>query len=404
MSFSIGLSGLRSTNEQLNVISQNIANVDTAGFKSGRAEFSAIYSGGLPGGVEVADVSSNFDRDGDVINTGRSMDMAISGRGFFVLNNNGETAYTRAGTFNRDASNYIVANDGSKLQGYPVDSSGALLDGVVTDLQVATGTLAASESTTVNFAANLKADSAVPVTAFDTTAITPDMYNYSQSSTVYDSLGTEHVLTQYFVKDGATTNSWDAYYFVDGTDLNPTTTTPAHTMLFNSDGSIDTTTAGPINFTHTLTNGADNLNINISLNDMSQNSADFSLSRNETDGYGAGELKNIRVDDDGSLYGVYTNGQDKLQGKVILADFANPDGLRQGDNTSWSQSFASGAPMLGVPDSGTLGSLSSGAYEGSNVDLTGELVNLMTAQRNYQANAKTISAAEQMTQVLFSSF
>jgi len=404
MSFSIGLSGLRATNEQLDVISQNIANVDTSGFKSGRAEFSAIYSGGLPGGVEVAEVTSNFDRDGSVINTGRSMDMAISGRGFFVLNNNGETAYTRAGTFNRDASNYIVSNNGARLQGYPVDSSGALLDGVVTDLQVATGTLQASESSLVNFAANLKADSAVPVTAFNTTAITPDMYNYSQSSTVYDSLGTEHVLTQYFVKDGTNANEWHAYYFIDGTDLNPAPTTPSHTLQFNSDGSITAGTAGPITINHTLSNGATNLAIDLSLNDMTQNSADFSLSRNETDGYGAGELKNIRVDDDGSVYGVYTNGQDMLQGKVVLADFANPNGLSQGDNTTWTQTFASGAPMLGVPDSGTLGSLSSGAYEGSNVDLTGELVNLMTAQRNYQANAKTISAAEQMTQVLFSSF
>ncbi|WDD99320.1 flagellar hook protein FlgE [Thalassomonas actiniarum] len=398
MSFSIGLSGLRSTNEQLNVISQNIANVDTSGFKSGRAEFSAIYSGGLPGGVEVADVSSNFDRDGSVINTGRSMDMAISGRGFFVLNNNGETAYTRAGTFNRDASNYIVSNSGAKLQGYPVDSSGALLEGVVTDLQVATGTLQASESSIVNFAANLKADSAIPVTAWNPASIQPDMYNYSQSSTVYDSLGTEHVLTQYFVKTG--TSTWDAHYFVDGAAAG---TTPTQALTFDASGNL-LTPAAAVNLTHNVTNGANNLAIDLSLTDMSQNNADFSLSRNETDGYGAGELKNIRVDDDGSVYGVYTNGQDKLQGKVILADFANPDGLSQGDNTTWTQTFASGAPMLGVPDSGTLGSLSSGAYEGSNVDLTGELVNLMTAQRNYQANAKTISAAEQMTQVLFSSF
>ena len=295
MSFSIGLSGLRATNEQLDVISQNIANVDTSGFKSGRAEFSAIYSGGSPGGVEVSSVSTNFDRDGDIINTGRSMDMAISGRGFFVLNNNGETAYTRAGTFNRDASNYIVANDGSKLQGYPVDSNGALLDGVVSDLQVATGTLPASASSTVIFAANLKADSAIPATAFNPASIQPDMYNYSQSSTTYDSLGTEHVLTQYFVKTGA--NTWDAHYFMDGAAAGGT---PTQAMTFDTDGVL-LTPAGTVNITHPLTNGASNMAVDITVNDMSQNSGDFSLSRNETNGYGAGELKNIRVDDDGSL-------------------------------------------------------------------------------------------------------
>jgi len=401
MSYSIGLSGLRSTNEQLNVISQNIANVNTAGFKAGRAEFSAVYSGGAPGGVEVAAVSSNFDRDGDVVNTGRSMDLAISGRGFFVLNNGGETAYTRAGSFIRNANNFIETSGGARLQGYPVDANGALLSGVISDLKVGTGTLPAKASESVEFAANLKADAPVPaVTPFDPTNIQPDMYNYSQSGKVFDSLGSEHVLTQYFVKSAApATNEWTAHYFIDG---KPAGTTAQQTLTFDTSGKI-TSPTGSVTVSQAITS-ADPLSIKISMTNMSQNAASFSLSRNETDGYGAGELKTIRVDDDGSLYGVYTNGQDKLQGKVILADFANPNGLRQGDNTTWSQSFASGAPNVGVPGSGTLGSLTSGAYEGSNVDLTGELVSLMTAQRNYQANSKTISAAEKMTQVLFNAF
>nr|WP_075496702.1 flagellar hook protein FlgE [Moritella viscosa]SHN97878.1 Flagellar hook protein [Moritella viscosa] len=400
MSYSIGLSGLRSTNEQLDVISQNIANVNTAGFKSGRAEFSAVYSGGSAGGVEVAAVSSNFDRDGDVVNTGRSMDLAISGRGFFVLNNGGETSYTRAGSFVRNASNYIENSGGARLQGYPVDANGALLSGVVSDLKVGTGTLPVKASSNVEFAANLKADASAPTTAFDPANIQPDMYNYSQSGKVYDSLGTEHVLTQYFVKSaGPATNEWTAHYFIDGEQAG---TTATKTLNFDTSGKM----ISPINAVELskVIRGAEPLNIKMSMTNMSQNAASFSLSRNETNGYGAGDLKTIRIDDDGSLYGVYTNGQDKLQGKVILADFANPNGLRQGDNTAWSQSFASGAPNIGLPSSGTLGALTSGAYEGSNVDLTGELVSLMTAQRNYQANSKTISAAEKMTQVLFNAF
>ena len=400
MSYSIGLSGLRSTNEQLNVISQNIANVNTAGFKSGRAEFSAVYSGGSAGGVEVAAISSNFDRDGDVVNTGRAMDLAISGSGFFVLNNGGEASYTRAGSFVRNASNYIETSSGARLQGYPVDANGALLSGVISDLKVGTGTLPAKASSSDEFAANLKADAPVPATAFDPANIKPDMYNYSQSGKVYDSLGTEHVLTQYFVKSATpATNEWTAHYFIDGT---PAGTTAKQTLTFDTSGNI-TSPAGSVTVSQAIT-GADPLSIKISMTNMSQNAASFSLSRNETNGYGAGDLKTIRIDDDGSLYGVYTNGQDKLQGKVILANFANPNGLRQGDNTTWGQSFASGAPTVGLPSSGTLGSLTSGAYEGSNVDLTGELVSLMTAQRNYQANSKTISAAEKMTQVLFNAF
>lgn len=407
MSYSIGLSGLRSTNEQLGVISQNIANVNTSGFKSGRAEFSAIYSGGAPGGVEVASVSSNFSRDGDVVNTGRSMDLAISGRGFFVLNNGGESSYTRAGSFIRNATNHIETSSGARLQGYPVDASGALLSGVISDLQVGTGTLPAKASSNVNFAANLKSDSSVPVTAFDPANIQPDMYNYSQSGIVHDSLGSEHILSHYFVKkapDATATpaigeNEWDVHYFVDDV---PAAGTPVQAMKFDTSGKLIAPTTS-VNITHPLTT-ADSLAISINLNEMSQNAASFSLNRNETNGYSAGELKTIRIDDDGSLYGVYTNGQDKLQGKVVLADFANPNGLRQGDNTTWSQSYASGTAMVGLPSSGTLGSLTSGAYEGSNVELTGELVSLMTAQRNYQANAKTITAAEQMTKVLFNSF
>ena len=393
MSYSIGLSGLRATNEQLGVISHNIANVNTAGFKTGRAEFSAVYGGGQPGGVEVSAVTQNFERDGDVVNTGRSLDLAISGSGFFVLDDNGQTAYTRAGTFNRDSDNYITTNSGARLQGYMVNDSGQLLNGVVSDLRVVSGNLPATASTSVEFAANLKADSDVKpaLPAFDIN--NPDTYNYSQSGTVYDSLGTEHTLSQYFVKTG--TNAWTVHYYMDGNDLG----TPAN-LTFNSDGTLNTPAAA-INLTYAPTNGSDPLALSLDVQNMSQNAADFSLTRNESNGYGAGELSGVRIEEDGSMYAVFTNGQDQLQGRVIMADFANPDGLRKGDDTAWYQSFGSGDPVVGTAGTGTLGTLTSGAYEGSNVELTGELVNLMTAQRNYQANAKSISTADQMTQVLF---
>lgn len=396
MSYSIGLSGLRATNQSLGVISHNIANVSTAGFKSARAEFAAVYGGGQPGGVEVNNVSQNFERDGDVVNTGRSLDLAISGQGFFMTSLNGQAAYTRAGTFNRDADNFIVANNGMRLQGYMANEAGQLLNGVVQDLRIDVANLPAKASTQLDFVANLKADAvAVDSGANPFDPADASSYNFSQSSELYDSLGTRHVLTQYFVKTGD--NSWEVNYRIDGNAV-----AAAQDLTFNTDGTL-ASPAGNIVLNYAPA-GAEAMTVSLDPANMTQFAADFNVSRNQPDGHTAGELAGVRFESNGNMYAVFTNGQDQLKGKVVMASFANPNGLRQGDDTSWLQSFASGAPAIGEPNTGTLGSLTAGAYEGSNVELTGELVNLMTAQRNYQANSKSISAADKMTQVLFNSF
>lgn len=395
MSFSIGLSGLRATNQDLGTISQNIANVSTAGFKSGRSEFASIYSGGQPGGVEVARVSQNFEKDGDKVYTGRALDLAISGGGFFITSLNGQTAYTRAGTFNKDLDNYIVASNGMRLQGYPANANGQLLTGVVQDLRISTASLPARASTQVELIANLKADAATINTAAPGYTFDPldaTSYNYSQSGKIYDSLGAEHVLTQYYVKTGS--NQWDVHYTLDGAAVGAT-----ETMTFDAAGKL---TAPTGNITLNLTPaGANPIALAINPSQVSQYAGAFSFTRNQSDGYSAGDLAGVRVEENGNVYAVFTNGQDQLQGQVVMANFANPDGLRQGNNTSWYQSFASGQPVIGEPGTGTLGKLTAGSYEGSNVELSDELVNLMTAQRNYQANSKSISAADKMTQVLF---
>ncbi|MBU3823802.1 MAG: flagellar basal body protein FlgE [Candidatus Oceanisphaera merdipullorum] len=393
MSLTIGLSGLRATNESLGVISHNIANVSTAGFKSARAEFAAVYGGGQAGGVGVSNVSQDFGRDGDVVNTGRALDLAISGNGFFMTQHNGQMSYTRAGTFNRDADNFIVSGNGSRLQGYMTNEAGQLEQGVLGDLRIDGGSLPAKASTKLDFTANLKADAVAPTSVFDVADATS--YNFSQSSEVYDSLGSRHVVTQYFVKTGD--NKWNVHSQVDGAAVGV-----AQAMEFNTDGTL-LAPAGSMTLNFAPA-GANAMTLSIDPTKMTQYASDFSVSRNQADGYTAGELAGVRFESNGDMYAVFTNGQDQLKGKVVMANFANPNGLRQGNDTTWQQSFASGAPTLGEPGTGTLGSLTAGAYEGSNVELTGELVNLMTAQRNYQANSKTISTADKMTQILFSSF
>ncbi|WKE66531.1 flagellar hook protein FlgE [Gallaecimonas kandeliae] len=394
MSYNIGLSGLRTTNQALDVISQNIANVSTAGFKAGRAEFAALYSGGQPGGVELAGVTQDFGKDGTKEFTGRNLDLAITGQGFFVTKNSlGQAVYTRAGTFGKDAQNYITAASGERLQGYGVDANGNLLTGVMSDLKVSASNLPAKASTQLDFAANLRADAAVPANAFD--PADASSYNFSYTSSLYDSLGSEHNLTQYFVKTGP--NAWTVNYYVDGAALG----SPAsQAVTFNTDGTLSSP-AAPVSL-NLAPAGADPMTVSLDMSTSTQYAADFNASY-DADGYSSGELAGVRVDNDGGLYAVFTNGKDLLQGKVVLANFDNPEGLAKGDNTSWTQTFASGNAMLGEPGTGSLGNLTAGAYEGSNVDLTGELVNLMTAQRNYQANAKSISTADKMTQVLFSS-
>ncbi|WP_305417738.1 flagellar hook protein FlgE [Photobacterium leiognathi] len=395
MSFDIALSGLDATNVQLNTISNNIANVSTSGFKESRTEFSAVYNGMQAGGVEVAAISQNFDKTGSITGTGRPLDLAISGSGFFVTKDHtGQTLYTRSGVFGSDKDNNIVSNNGAKLQGYTVDANNNLQAGAVGNLKITTASLPAKATGELAFVANLDARSSVidpAINPFDPNST--DSFNSSYTSKVYDSLGNPHTVTQYFTKTNA--NEWQVNVVVDGA----ATPTQTQNVVFNTDGTLQSPTAPfAVNFNPA---GADAANINIDIAGTTQFGADFGVSTNAPNGYTSGELAGVRVEDNGMVFATYTNGQSQLQGQVMLADFANPQGLVKTNGTSWIQSFSSGAPVNGAPSTGTLGGLVAGALEGSNVDLTSELVSLMTAQRNYQANAKTISTSDKLTQSLF---
>ncbi|ABV85401.1 flagellar hook protein FlgE [Shewanella pealeana] len=398
MSFNIALSGLQATTQDLNTISNNIANSSTVGFRSGRSEFSAIYNGGQAGGVNVMSTSQNFSMGGSLTYTGRQLDMGIQGEGFFVLSGqDGSTSYARAGMFNQDADGYITDPAGNRLQGYSIGATGNLQNGNVTDLQVQTGALAAQATSTIGLTSNL--DARVEVIDPATSPFDPDdASTYHSSSTIaaFDSLGNEHALTQYYVKTAD--NKWSVHYNMDGTDVTPV---GGHTLEFDSNGMLTTGNDITLNITDAaIIGGASNMELALSFDKSTQYAADYNNSSLNQNGYTSGELNGIRIDDNGMLYGTYTNGQEQIQGQVVLADFSNPNGLVPTSNNAWTASNAAGQPIIGTPTTGTLGGLSAGYLEGSNVDQTAEMVNLMTAQRNYQSNAKVLDTNSTMQQAL----
>ncbi len=417
MSFNIALSGLNASNTELNTISNNIANVSTTGFKGSRTEFASVYNAGQAGGVSVSSISQDFDSMGSITGTGRNLDMAITGGGFFVTKDStGQNVYTRSGIFNTAADGSITTSSGAVLQGYTVDDNNNLQTGQIADLVVNTAGLPAQATGNISFVANLDAtaesvtpnmipDPAEPLlptdpgypslplvdeNAFDPE--TPSSFTSSYTTQVYDSLGNPHTVTQYFVKTDE--NQWDVHTIIDGNAAAASTST----IEFNTDGSLKTGSAYQVGFQPA---GADPMNIDIDLAGTTQYGNNFVVSQNNPDGYTSGEFNSIAVGDDGSIYAMYTNGQSQLQGQVVLADFASPQGLTQVSGTGWTQSFSSGEALYGTAGVGTFGSIASGALEGSNVDLTESLVNLMTAQRNYQANTKTITTSNDLTQALF---
>ncbi|ABM23325.1 MULTISPECIES: flagellar hook protein FlgE [unclassified Shewanella] len=391
MSFNIALSGLQATTQDLNTISNNIANASTNGFRGGRSEFASIYNGGQAGGVSVMSTTQNFSKGGSLTYTGRQLDMGIQGEGFFVLKGtDGGAMYARAGMFHKDSQGFITDPVGSRLQGYSVNATGKIQQGNVGDLQVQTASLAAKATTQVGLVSNLDARVDPIAVAFDPKDI--NSYHSIGTTSVYDSLGAEHVVTQYYVKTAP--NEWTVNYTLDGVQLTEQTT-----LTFDAKGVLDPTTTKQA-FDLTLPNGASNLQFEINFDKSTQYAAKYNNSSLSQDGYTSGELKGVRLDDNGMLYGTYTNGQEQLQGQVILANFSNPNGLSAVSNNAWVATNTAGQAITGAPSTGTMGTVTGGYLEGSNVDTTAEMVNLMSAQRNYQSNAKVLDVNSTMQQAL----
>ncbi|MCH7345263.1 flagellar hook-basal body complex protein [Pelomonas sp. CA6] len=398
MSFEIARSGINAVSASLETISNNIANAGTYGFKSSRANFSAMYADSQAIGAEMSSVSQSIEKGGGLFNTGRGMDAMIQGRGFFAVRNDaGQQVFTRVGLFNVDKQGYVVDAHGRKVQGYAavLDASGKPVPGAglgaLGDLRVQAGQIPAQASDKLAFNGNLSSDWSVPAKT-PVKKDEPGSFNSSVTSVVYDSLGAKHSLSQYFVK---TPTGVDVYYSFDGAALGAT---PDAQLSFDAKGQLGTVPAVTVNATPG--NGAAPMSIALDYTGTTRFSGDTTTLTNAANGYAAGTMTGTSIAEDGSLVATYSNGQKQTVGTVALATFANEGALKPISDTSWEANNDSGAALFTRPGAGTASKLSGGALEQSNVDITGELVNLMSAQRNYQANTKLISTENEMVRAL----
>ncbi len=406
MSFNSALSGLNAASQDLDVIGNNVANSGTVGFKQSQIDFADVYANSLASnvslevgtGTRVAQVAQQFTQ-GTITTTSNPLDVAINGDGFYRLDNNGTITYSRNGQFQVDKNGYIINSNGNRLMGYGATAGGKISSGAVSDLQINTANMPPKATSTVSNGLNLNSTSTVPANAFNIND--PTSYNNSTSATIYDSLGNAHTLQTYYAMT-STSNTWNVYASLDGTPVGytpPAAAVPVTTLSFTSSGALST--GSPVTLSLPLANGAATpQSVQLNYTGSTQYGAAFSVNALSQDGYTTGQLSNFNIGKDGTIVGNYTNTQTAVLGQVVLANFTDPNGLQPLGSNEWGVTAASGPELVGAPGSSSLGVLQSSAVENSNVDLTNQLVNMITAQRDYQANAQTIKTEDAITQTL----
>lgn len=414
MSFQQGLSGLNSSSKNLDVIGHNIANANTVGMKASRAEFAEVYassinaSGGTNSGIGVTvAATTQIFTQGNITVTGNDLDVAINGSGFYELTMpNGSMAYSRAGMFKLNNEGQVVTNIGGQLMGYPTDSEGTRLSFTTQPLSLPTGGPIPARATS-NISTEFNLDARAPV--FNTVSPPTPLSKYGTSVIAYDPQGLEVPVGLAFQKTGV--NEWTVYRSVNGSA--PAQSTPPTVLRFNDDGTLRTTptldasgnvvTPASVMPPITLTspnNPAVTFNATLDYGDATQFGIDFAVNNLEQNGYRPGELTSLKINESGVITASYSNGQTRAAGQIALVNFRNVQGLQPTGNGNWQANFATGEPVHGAPGEGKFGSLRSGALEDSNIDITGELVSMMTAQRAYQANAQTIKTQDQVFSTL----
>ncbi|HHE6467586.1 TPA: flagellar hook protein FlgE [Providencia rettgeri] len=415
MSFSQAVSGLNAASAGLDSIGNNIANSATNGFKGATTSFADMFAGsGVGLGVNVAAVTQNF-KDGPITRTDRATDVAISGNGFFrVQDQNGDTYYSRDGQFLRDKSGNLVNNQGMVVTGYPasVDEKGNVTiqsGGVPAGLNIPTDMMDAKASELAKLTINLNSEDKIKDKPFDVN--NPDdsaTYNFSTTMTAYDSQGNTHEISVYFVKSAD--NEWKVYakdandkvatQLINTEDVDDTVVVH-NKLIFDGNGRLSAPTDATFDFNYKGLNGANDGVLKVDLNKTRQQKvSESSVSAIDVNGYPAGEYTTFKIEDNGLITANYSNQQKRVVGQVALSAFANPNGLVSQGGNVWASSNASGNPMDGVPGVGQFGKLTSGALESSNVDMSQELISMIVMQRNYQSNAQTIKTQDQMLQTL----
>ena len=414
MSFNTALTGLNAAQADLNVKSHNIANVNTTGFKGSRAEFADVYAVSAFGssttaigsGAVLNNVAQQFSQ-GNLEFTDNSLDLAISGQGFFALAPNkvsGEVLYSRAGAFGVDSEGYITNSSGQYLRTFPVNTDGTVSSTALSSsnpLQLPATSGTPSATANVVLGTNIPSSAANIAGAIDPTD--PTTYTNSTSAAVFDSLGNEHVISVYYQKTAA--NTWDVDVYIDEPSGGNTQTQLGATKTLTFDpaagGALLTVpSSGTYSVTALASGAAVPQAISLDFVGTTQNSGTFNVTKLTQDGYATGQLSGLDISDSGFVRASYTNGQFEALGKIALANFPNAQGLKQIGGTAWKETIDSGAVLAGEAGTGTFGLVQSGALEASNIDLTKELVGLITAQRNFQANSKAIETNNAITQTI----
>jgi len=423
MSFYTSLSGLKASQTEMSAISHNLANVATNGFKRSDTEFADVIASSVSAdptkmvgsGTVVKTIRQQFSQ-GNLVQSESSLDLAITGDGFFAVKpslDGEQINYTRNGSFLVDADRYVVDGQGAHVQIYPVDGSGNVIAtsaSALTSLRLPASSGTPVPTQNVALALNLTATTEVPASAtfdrFDATS-----YNKAVTTTVFDSNGTPLTMTTYYRRETAPipttppaapdlSSDWSVYTFVG--DQQMQSAGGDHIDIsFDATGALETPTA-PVQFgVFTPSDGASNQQITLDLAGTTQLTAESEITVQTQDGVSVGELQGVTIDEEGYVQASFSNGDNQVIGKIALANFSNPSGLRQLGNSTWASSGLSGEPAYGEANSDGLGALMSGAVESSNVDITQELVSLIAAQRNFQANAKALDTSSQISETIF---
>ncbi|OHX11569.1 hypothetical protein BI347_18120 [Chromobacterium sphagni] len=409
MGFQQGLSGLNAASTQLDTIGNNVANANTVGFKSSRTEFADLYGNSLYGitsttpgiGTQVSAVTQNMG-SGNLETTGRSLDLAINNAGFFVMGlPNGTQAYSRNGQFQVNNQGYIVSTAGNYLQGWTANSQGTVALGPVGNLQLTNTSIPPTATTKMNMSVLLNSSSTPPATTPINNPAQPTSYNWTNNQTVYDSLGNSHQMTLYYSINTPTAgvgNTWTVNAYVDGTAAAAPNT---FTLSFDTSGNLTTATPFNVTFTPSPGNGAAvPQTVAVNFANSTQIAQNFSTLPVTQNGSAPGTLQSINISSNGLIQASFSNSQTKTIGQVALANFVNSQGLQDVGGNLFTQTGNSGPATINQPGTGNTGTLSSGQVEDSNVNLTNELVNMITAQRYYQANAQTIKTEDTLIQTL----